>query len=114
MIKWIGICSASAIVIAAIVGRLDDGKVMASDRVTFANYERITSGMSKFEVEAILGGAPHYQPGQLKVIGLGGTIQSAIIREQGFVWESLQCRVFITFRNDNRVGGRMFEGHGQW
>jgi hypothetical protein len=81
-------------------------------QITLENYERIENGMTKLEVEAILG-KPDYAPGEGQEARKSTrfTMASAMMREAGHLWRSEDLGIYVRFDETGKVAGRMWEKH---
>jgi hypothetical protein len=87
--------------------------VVPKERVTKENYERISFGGTREQVEELLG-PPHFEPGKSPLImGGGGTFSSMLMEQEGHVWVAPSMRIYVRFNRDDRVAGVMRRGTGE-
>jgi hypothetical protein len=77
-------------------------------RITRPTYDKIDNGMTKRQVIELLNSSPHYAPGQLQEIGLGGTMASMTMESEGHIWVSANFRIYVRFDQDEKVSGKMW------
>jgi hypothetical protein len=99
------------LVVFVIATALAIGFLVTHDSVSQANYERIQIGMSKEQVEAILG-----KPSGSKLVAqLGDAVD--VIRWEGQQWDGQRVLVWVYFDRNGRVCEKMRSRHapmGWW
>jgi hypothetical protein len=81
--------------------------IVSKGRINNESYEKIKFGMTRLEVEQILGGPPEKIKPNL--IGLGGTLGSTDIMENGEVWTGNKFKLFVRFDKNGEVSGLLRE-----
>jgi hypothetical protein len=71
--------------------------------VTLANYEKISSGMTKKEVVRLLGRWPDPPDPKLRDRPRCGTMSSMFIEDNGDSWRSETMQVWVVFNENGRV-----------
>lgn len=79
--------------------------------IRYENFERIKDGMTKAEVEALLGCSPgDYRTGKVRFVDLPPKSFHGLPRCNGLtptfnMWEGDQGDIIVTFTRDNKVAG---------